>query len=86
MTLKKKREDDKEKVKNLGGTKKYVTNRTGGSTTTTTKSTSGKTKAQLKAKANIKKYGGTASAAAANKAAMKLKIKKAYLDKNKKKK
>ena len=37
------------------------------------------------AKANIKKYGGTAKAAAANKAAMKLKIKKAYMAKKKKK-
>ena len=34
---------------------------------------------------NIKKYGGTAKAAAANKAAMKLKIKKAYQAKKKKK-
>ncbi len=47
---------------------------------------SGPTKAQQMAKANIKKYGGTASAAAANKAAMKLKIKKAYMAKKKKKK
>ena len=45
----------------------------------------GPTKAQKMAKANIKKYGGTASAAKANKAAMKLKIKKAYMAKKKKK-
>jgi len=43
------------------------------------------TKAQLLAKKNIKKYGGTAKAAAANKEAMRLKIKKAYLAKKKKK-
>ena len=43
------------------------------------------TTAQKMAKANIKKYGGTASAAKANKAAMKLKIKKAYMAKKKKK-
>ena len=42
-------------------------------------------KAKAMAKANIKKYGGTASAAKANKAAMKLKIKKAYMAKKKKK-
>ena len=46
---------------------------------------SGPTKAQQLAKKNIKKYGGTASAAAANKAAMKLKIKKKYEAKKKKK-
>ena len=52
-----------------------------------TKKSSGKkpTTAQKMAKANIKKYGGTASAAKANKAAMKLKIKKAYMAKKKKK-
>ena len=51
------------------------------------KKSSGKklTTAQKMAKANIKKYGGTASAAKANKAAMKLKIKKAYMAKKKKK-
>ena len=37
------------------------------------------------AKANIKKYGGTAKAAAANKAAMRLKIKKKYQASKKKK-
>ena len=46
---------------------------------------SGPTKAQKMAKANIKKYGGTASAAAANKEAMRLKIKKKYLASKKKK-
>ena len=44
------------------------------------------TKAQLLAKRNIKKYGGTASAAKANKEAMRLKIKKKYLASKKKKK
>lgn len=52
--------------------------------TSTTKMT-GKERAKAMAKANIKKYGGTASAAKANKAAMKLKIKKAYMAKKKKK-
>ena len=50
-----------------------------------TKSGKPKTKAQMMATKNIKKYGGTAKAAAANKAAMKLKIKKAYMAKKKKK-
>lgn len=53
MTLKKKREEAKEKVKNLGGTKKYVTNRTGGSAATTVKSTK-KMTAQERAKASAK--------------------------------
>ena len=42
------------------------------------------TPAQLLAKKNIKKYGGTAKAAAANKEAMRLKIKKKYLASKKK--
>ncbi len=46
---------------------------------------SGKERAQALAKKNIKKYGGTASAAAANKEAMRLKIKKKYLASKKKK-
>ena len=62
---------------NLGGKKTVETKK---------KSTSGVTKAQQMAKANIKKYGGTASAAAANKEAMRLKIKKKYLASKKKKK
>jgi len=37
-------------------------------------------------KKNIKKYGGTAKAAAANKEAMRLKIKKKYQESQKKKK
>ena len=51
------------------------------------KTSSGKklTTAQKMAKANIKKYGGTAKAAAANKEAMRLKIKKKYLASKKKK-
>ena len=63
---------------NLGGSKKVVEKKK-----STTKS--GPTKAQQMAKANIKKYGGTASAAAANKEAMRLKIKKKYLASKKKK-
>ena len=53
----------------------------------TTKKSSGKkpTTAQKMAKANIKKYGGTAKAAAANKEAMRLKIKKKYQASKKKK-
>ena len=50
-----------------------------------TRSGKPKTKAQLMATKNIKKYGGTASAAAANKEAMRLKIKKRYLASKKKK-
>ena len=56
------------------------------SSSKTTKQGKPKTKAQLLATKNIKKYGGTAKAAEANKAAMKLKIKKAYLAKKNKKK
>ena len=52
---------------------------------TTTKQGKPKTKAQLLATKNIKKYGGTAKAAAANKEANRLRIKKAYLAKKKKK-
>ena len=71
--------------------KNYGNNQTGngkggGVTSKKTRSDKPKTKAQLMALKNIKKYGGTAKAAAANKAAMKLKIKKLYLDKKKKKK
>ena len=65
---------------NLGGGEKVVVEK---------KKTSVKkgepTKAQKMAKANIKKYGGTAKAAAANKEAMRLKIKKKYLASKKKK-
>ena len=55
MSLKKKREEQKEKVKNLGGTKKYVSNRTGESTTTTTpaKKLSGKERAQKMARERL---------------------------------
>ena len=52
----------------------------------TTKKLTGAERAKQLAKKNIKKHGGTASAAAANKAAMRLKIKNAYLAKKKKKK
>ena len=76
--LKKKRSGvtfEENRKKNIG--------KTGGDEKTV--STKGKTKAQLMALKNKKKYGGTAKAAAANKAAMKLKIKKAYQAKKKKK-
>ena len=53
MTLKKKREEAKEKVKNLGGAKKYVTNRTGGSTTTPAKKLTNKEKAQKMARERL---------------------------------
>ena len=46
----------------------------------------GKERAQALAKKNIKKHGGTAKAAAANKEAMRLKIKKRYQESQKKKK
>ena len=69
---------------NLGGDKKVVVEKKKVTAKPTTKSQR-QDNAKAMAKANIKKYGGTASAAAANKAAMKLKIKKAYLAKKKKK-
>ena len=88
----------KEVKKPVGGAqankrKTYGNNQTGGSGSTTNKSsnkkvvnksTTGKTKAQRLFEANKKKYGGTASAAAANKEAMRKKVKERYL-KNKKK-
>ena len=68
----------KNKIKNLN-----VPDKDKNKKSTTNKS--GPTKAQLLAKRNIKKYGGTAKAAEANKLAMRLKIKKKYQDKKKKK-
>ena len=70
-----------------GGVKSNPANLGGKKTVEKKKSTpkSGPTKAQQMAKANIKKYGGTAKAAAANKAAMRLKIKKKYQASKKKK-
>ena len=62
---------------NLGGSKKVVEKKKSSVKKPTT--------AQKMAKANIKKYGGTAKAAAANKEAMRLKIKKKYLASKKKK-
>ena len=62
--------------------KNYGNNQTGGGGGSTSKKTTTKTtmtgaeRAKALAKRNIKKYGGTASAAAANKEAMRLKIKK----------
>ena len=58
----------------------------GGKTSSKTKQGKPKTPAQILATKNIKKYGGTASAAKANKEAMRLKIKKKYLASKKKKK
>ena len=52
----------------------------------TTKKLSGAERAKALAKKNIKKYGGTAKAAAANKEAMRLKIRQKYLANKKKKK
>ena len=69
---------------NLSGNKKAVVEKKKVTAKPTTKSQR-QDKAKAMAKANIKKYGGTASAAKANKAAMKLKIKKAYMAKKKKK-
>lgn len=57
----------------------------GDTTTTTTKKLTGVERAKAAAKKNIKKYGSTAKAAAANKEAMRLKIKKKYLASKKKK-
>ena len=51
----------------------------------TGKKPTGVERAKAMSKKNIKKYGGTASAAAANKEAMRLKIKKKYLASKKKK-
>ena len=62
---------------NLGGSKKVVEKKKSSAKKPTT--------AQKMAKANIKKYGGTSKAAAANKEAMRLKIKKKYLASKKKK-
>ena len=78
------------KLKKEQDKKKYQQNRNqkiNNESTTSGKTKQGKpkTKAQMMATKNIKKYGGTAKAAAANKAAMKLKIKKAYQAKKKKK-
>tara|TARA_A100001388_G_C28715831_1_gene473759 strand:- start:869 stop:1189 length:321 start_codon:yes stop_codon:yes gene_type:complete len=55
-------------------------------TKTKTKSGKPKTKAQMMATKNIQKFGGTAKAAAANKEAMRLRIKKKYQESKKKKK
>lgn len=63
---------------NLGGKKKVEEKKKSSAKKPTT--------AQKMAKANIKKYGGTASAAKANKEAMRLKIKKKYQESKKKKK
>mgnify|MGYP001249524353 CR=1 FL=1 len=65
---------------NLGGGKKVVEKKK-----SSVKKKGEPTKAQKMAKANIKKYGGTAKAAAANKEANRLRIKKAYMAKKKKK-
>ena len=92
LELKKRREALATKTKNrvTAGSKNVrgsgAKNNAGSTTSTTsTTSTKGKTKAQLMALRNKKKYGGTAKAAAANKEAMRLKIKKKYLASKKKK-
>ena len=92
LELKKKRKKNEQKVKNLGGDKKYVQNRNntqGGGVTITkkpTKQLTGKERAQAMFKKNKAKGMGTAQAAAANKEAMRLKIKKKYQASKKKKK
>ena len=70
---------------NLGGDKKVVVAEKKKVTAKPTTKSQRQDNAKAMAKANIKKYGGTASAAAANKAAMRLKIKKKYLASKKKK-
>jgi hypothetical protein len=71
--------------KNADGTRKGSTpNKKDDKKKVVNKSTTGKTAAQRMALANIKKHGGTASAAKANKEAMRKKIREQYL-KNKKK-
>ena len=91
--LKKKRDLLFKKAKDIGGNKKYEQNRSnntnGGNDkkkVTTTKKLTGAERAKALAKKNIKKYGGTAKAAAANKEAMRLKIRQRYLANKKKKK
>ena len=77
----KKRKKNADKVKNLGGTKKYVQNRNntqgGGVTTTTTKKMSAKERAQAMAKKRIKAGKSIADVKAANV----LKIKKRAAEK-----
>ncbi len=77
----KKRKKNADKVKNLGGTKKYVQNRNntqgGGGTTTTTKKMSAKERAQAMAKKRIKAGKSIADVKAANV----LKIKKRAAEK-----
>ena len=79
--LQKKRKKNADKVKNLGGTKKYVQNRNntqgGGGTTTTTKKMSAKERAQAMAKKRIKAGKSIADVKAANV----LKIKKRAAEK-----
>ena len=91
--LKKKRDEKFKKLVNKRENVTFESNRRnnnasggGGKTSSKTKQGKPKTKAQIMATKNIKKYGGTASAAAANKEAMRLKIKKKYLASKKKKK
>ena len=80
--LQKKRKKNADKVKNLGGTKKYVQNRNntqggGGTTTTTTKKMTAKERAQAMAKKRIKDGKSIADVKAANV----LKIKKRAAEK-----
>jgi hypothetical protein len=88
--------EKKEAPKRVGGAqankrKNYGNNQTGGGGSTTKKTTTkttmtGAERAKALAKKNIKKFGGQAKAAAANKEAMRLKIKKRFLASKKKKK
>ena len=76
------------KLKKKQDEKKYQQNQNqlrNNESTSTNKKKKKPTPAQELAKRNIKKYGGTAKAAAANKEAMRLKIKKKYLASKKKK-
>ena len=92
LELRKRRENLTKDLKEKRNKVKFEQNRKNKSkskssttTTTATKKLTGAERAKAMAKKNIKKYGGTASAAAANKAAMKLRIKKKYLASKKKK-
>ena len=91
--IKKKKEKRQEEMGGLGGAqynkrKNYGNNQIGDGNKkkTTGKKLTGAERAKALAKKNIKKYGGTAKAAAANKEAMRLKIRQRYLANKKKKK
>ena len=73
--------EKKNKIKNLN-----VPDKDKNKKSTSTKKLTGAERAKALAKRNIKKHGGTAKAAAANKEAMRLKIKQRYQAAQKKKK